>query len=101
VSEDGSSALAILYVNANGMDLETYAAKLPEAGATEIEMGTLNGLPCVTYEMPNNKTLNVAFVTEQGYVLEAVCGPVENDDAKTGAGLILASIQAVDANAAK
>ena len=88
-AEDGS-ALAVQYVNADGMDLDTYAAGLEAVGATEIEMGTVNGLPCVTYEVPANKTVNVAFATQEGYILEAVCGPVETEDAKTGAALILA-----------
>ena len=77
------------------MDLETYTAALPGVGATEIETGTVNGLPCVTYEVPANKTMNIAFTTEAGYILEVVVGPVEDDNAKTAAGFIMASIMAV------
>ena len=93
-AEDGS-AVAVQYVNVEGMDLETYTAALPGVGATEIETGTVNGLPCVTYEMPANKTMNIAFTTEAGYILEVVVGPVEDDNAKTAAGFIMASIMAV------
>ena len=93
-AEDGS-AVAVQYVNVEGMDLETYTAALPGVGATEIETGTVNGLPCVTYEVPANKTMNIAFTTEAGYILEVVVGPVEDDNAKTAAGIIMASIQAV------
>ncbi len=93
-AEDGS-AVAIMYVNMEGMDLETYASKLPEVGATGVEMGTVNGLPCVTYEVPANNTMNIAFTTEAGYVLEAVVGPVTDDNSKMGGSVILASIQAV------
>ena len=92
-SEDGD-AVAVMYVDMEGMDLETYASLLPEAGATEIETGTVNGLPCVTYEVPENGTMNVAFTTQAGYILEVVCGPLPDDSAKIGAGVILASIQA-------
>ena len=91
-AEDGS-ALAVQYVNVNGASLEDYAAVLPEAGAAEIEMGTLNGMPCVTYELPETKVICVAFATEAGYILEAVCGPYASDEEKTAAGMILASIQ--------
>ena len=93
-AEDGS-AVAVQYVNVEGMDLETYTAALPGVGATEIETGTVNGLPCVTYEVPANKTMNIAFTTEAGYILEVVVGPVEDDNAKTAAGFIMASIMAV------
>ena len=93
-AEDGS-AVAVQYVNVEGMDLETYTAALPGVGATEIETGTVNGLPCVTYEVPANKTMNMAFTTEAGYILEVVVGPVEDDNAKTAAGFIMASVMAV------
>ncbi len=93
-AEDGS-AVAVQYVNVEGMDLETYTAALPGVGATEIETGTVNGMPCVTYEIPANKTMNIAFTTEAGYILEVVVGPVEDDNAKTAAGFIMASIMAV------
>ena len=93
-AEDGS-AVAVQYVNVEGMDLETYTAALPGVGATEIETGTVNGLPCVTYEVPANKTMNIAFTTEAGYILEVVVGPVEDDNAKTAAGFIMASVMAV------
>jgi hypothetical protein len=93
-AEDGS-AVAVQYVNVEGMDLETYTAALPGVGATEIETGTVNGMPCVTYEVPANKTMNIAFTTEAGYILEVVVGPVEDDNAKTAAGFIMASVMAV------
>jgi len=91
-AEDGS-AVAVLYMDVEGMDLETYASVLPEVGATEIETGTLNGFPCVSYEVPENKTMNVAFTTEAGYMLEVVCGPMATDDDRLGASIVLASVQ--------
>ena len=94
MTEEGS-AIGLQYVDANGMDLETYTAGLSGAGATEIETGTVNGLPCVSYEMPANKTVNVAFTTEAGYVLEVICGPMETEEDKQAASIIMASIQTV------
>lgn len=91
---DGS-ALAVQYVNVEGMTLEAYTELLPQAGATEIETGTVNGLPCVSYEIPERQTIGVAFTTEAGYVLEVTCGPVASEDDKAGASVIMASIQAV------
>ena len=97
VSEDGSEdAVAVIYVDANGMDLSTYAGQLAEYGATGIEMGTVNGLPCVTYELAEAATMCIAFATQAGYILEVACGPVTSDAEKMGAGVIMASIQAMD-----
>ena len=95
-AEDGS-AVAVQYVNVEGMTLEAYAEALPGVGATEIETGTVNGLPCVTYEVPANKSVNIAFTTQAGYILEVVVAPVEDDNAKLAAGIILASICSTDA----
>ncbi len=90
--EDGS-AIALQYVNAEGMDLESLAATLESVGATGIEFGTVNGLPCVTYEMPENQSVNIAFTTEAGYILEVVCAPMTSDEDKLAASFVLSSIQ--------
>ena len=95
-AEDGS-AVALQYVNVDGMDLETYAGLLPDYGATEIEAGTLNGLPCVTYQVPANKSFNVAFATQAGYILEAIVAPVTTEEEMLAANIILASIQPYEA----
>ena len=91
-AEDGST-VGVMYVPADGMDLDTYASKLEGVGAADIEKGVLNGMPCVTYEMPEKKSINIAFATEAGYILEAYCGPINSEEEKVPAGIILASIQ--------
>lgn len=93
-AEDGS-AIALQYVQMEGMDLEAYAAALSSVGATGIESGTVNGLPCVTYEVPENKSVNIAFTTEAGYILEVVCAPMNSEEDKLGASFVMASIQNV------
>lgn len=92
-AEDGS-AIAIQYVNMNGMSLEDYAAQLAEAGATEVELGTVNGLPCVNYV--NGTNLSLAFTTQMGYILEVTVGPVEDDNSRIAASFVLASVQAAE-----
>ena len=92
-AEDGE-AIAVMYVNADGMDLETYAAQVGEAGGTEIEAGTVNGLPCISYEFNGN--MCCSFTTQMGYILEVTVGPLADDTAKLGASAILASIQAAE-----
>ena len=92
-AEDGD-AIAIQYVDLNGMELADYAAQVAEVGATEIETGTVNGLPCVSYEY--NTNLCCSFTTQNGYILEVTVGPLPDDNAKLGASAILASIQAAE-----
>ena len=92
-TEEGD-AIAIQYVDVNGMELADYAAKVAEVGATEVETGTVNGLPCVSYEYESN--LCCAFTTQMGYILEVVVGPATDENSRLGASVILASIQAAE-----
>ena len=96
-SEDGD-AVSVVYANAEGMDLETYAQVVAENGGANIETGTVNGLPCITYEFTNDAGLCqvCSFTTEAGYILEVAVGPLPNDNAKLGASVVLASIQAAE-----
>ena len=92
-------AVSVAYVDVDGMDLSTYAEQVAASGGTEIETGTVNGLPCVTYEYPADEgsvNLCCAFTTEAGYILEVAAGPVADENAKLGASFILASIQAAE-----
>ena len=95
-AEDGD-AISVVYVDVDGMDLNTYAEQVAANGGTEIEAGTVNGLPCVTYEFPNEDgTVNMccSFTTQLGYILEVAVGPLADDNAKLGGSCVLASIQA-------
>ena len=94
MTEDESAAISVQYVDMNGMSLEDYAAQLAEAGATEVELGTVNGLPCVNYV--NGTNLSLAFTTQMGYILEVTVGPVEDDNSKIAASFVLASVQAAE-----
>ncbi len=94
--EAGTSAIAVLYVNVEGMDLDAYAEALANQFGAAAEKGTVNGLPCVTYEIAENKTMNIAFTTEAGYILEVVVGPIEDDASRTGGSIVLASVQAAE-----
>ena len=71
---------------------------MAENGGANIETGTVNGLPCLTYEFTNDAGLCqvCSFTTEAGYILEVAVGPLPNDNAKLGASVVLASIQAAE-----
>jgi len=94
--DDQSAQVAVVYVDADGMDIETYAQSLSEYGATEIEMIQLNGLPGVSYKVEENDSYNVAFATQRGYILEFVMSPASAENAEYVWGLVGASIQAAE-----
>ena len=94
-NEDQSAAVAVQYVDVNGMSLEDYqAAVAATEGVTEVEPGTVNGLPAVSYEYNGNGV--VAFTTEAGYVLEVSCGPLADENIKSVAPIVICSIQAAE-----
>ena len=93
--EDQSATVAVVYVDVNGMSLEEYGEYLSaEADATEVEIGTVNGFPCVSYQLPEQDSVSVTFTTEAGYALEVTCSPVSEENAELVWGAVIASIQA-------
>ena len=86
--------VAVMYVDVDGTSLEDYAAQLPDLGATEIEMVTLNGLSGVSYKLEENDTVSIAFTTEAGYILEVTMWPASEEGADLVWGCVGASIQA-------
>ena len=88
------AAVAVQYVNMEGMSLEEYEAQLKEdSEVSDIEAGTVNGLPALSYAIKDKDTGVVAFTTEMGYILEVACGPVSNEGFAQMVGIILSSIQ--------
>ena len=88
------AAVAVQYVNMEGMSLEEYEAQLKEdSEVSDIEAGTVNGLPALSYAIKDKDTGVVAFTTEMGYILEVACGPLSNEGFAKMIGVILSSIQ--------
>ena len=88
------AAVAVMYVNMEGMSLEEYEAQLKEdSEVSDIEAGTVNGLPALSYAIKDKDTGVVAFTTEMGYILEVACGPLSNEGFAQMVGIILSSIQ--------
>jgi len=92
--EDQSAAVSIVYVDVKDMSLEEYGQYLAgEADVSEVEVGTVNGLPCVSYKMPEQDSVSVTFTTEMGYALEVTCTPLSEENAELVWGAVIASIQ--------
>ena len=95
--ENNEAQLAVVYANVNGMTLEQYAEAVKASeGVAEVEMAVINGLPAVSYKVPESDTLNVAFTTQQGYVLEITMAPLSTEGADLVWGAVASSIQAAE-----
>ena len=92
--DNNEAKLAVAYVDTNGMTLEKYTEALKGIdGVTEIEMAVVNGIPAVNYQVPESDTLNIAFTTEKGYILEITMAPLSAEGADMVWGAVAASIQ--------
>ena len=88
------AAVAVMYVNMEGMSLEEYEAQLKEMeDVSDIEAGTVNGLPALSYAIKEKDTGVLAFTTEMGYILEVSCAPVSDEGFLQTAAIIMSSIQ--------
>ena len=95
--EDESAQMSVVYVDTDGMSLEEYAQRLSSDGdVTEVEMGTVNGFPCVSYKLPKQDSVSGAFTTEAGYIVEVTCAPLSEENAELVWGAVVASIQAAE-----
>ena len=94
MTEDESAAVSVQYLDMNGMSLEEYEAALKEdAEVSELELGTVNGLPALSYMLKEKDVGCIAFTTEMGYILEVACGPVSDENFAKMFAIILGSIQ--------
>ena len=94
MTEDQSAAVAVQYVNMEGMSLEEYEAQLKEdSEVSDIEAGTVNGLPALSYAIKEKDTGVVAFTTEMGYILEVACGKMSAESLAAVVPFIISSIQ--------
>ena len=97
MTEDESAAISVQYVDMNGMSLEEYEAALKEdADVSDLEFGTVNGLPALSYMLKGNDTACVAFATEQGYILEMACAPMSDEGFAGVVALVISSIQSAE-----
>ena len=95
--DDESAQMAVVYLDTDGMSLDEYAQSLSSDGdVTEVEKGTVNGFPCVSYKLPKQDSVSVAFTTEAGYILEVTCAPLSVENAELLWGAVVGSIQAAE-----
>ena len=92
-TEGEDVAVAVMYVDVDGSDLNSYIGYLKSEGIDDAEIGIVNGIEAVGYTNPENDTASMAFATEQGYILEITVSPFSDETLGAVGSAILASVQ--------
>lgn len=91
---DGSTAIAVVYLDAGGMTLDEYKERLTGVGATEIEDVVINGMEAVSYVLEETDVACVSFATDAGYIFEVSGAPQSDESFAALLSIVMASIQA-------
>lgn len=93
-TDEGDGIAAVMYVDA-GLSLEEYKDALAEEDdVTNITDVIVNGLAGIGYDLDDNDSSCISFVTDGGYILEFTFYPVSDEDFAATAMCMIASIQA-------
>ncbi len=94
MTDDETSAVSVMYVDVQGMDLAQYQEYLEgEPDVAEIDPGIINGIEVLTYTIPEKDTACVSIATQAGYILEFAFTPMSDEGFASVAQIMMASIQ--------
>ena len=96
LTEDGTCGFYVQYKDVNGASLEEYAASLEAVGAKEVASMLVNGMPALSFDLPEDDVTGLAFATQQGYILQFTFFPLSDTDFAVTAGVMAASIDTAD-----
>lgn len=98
VTEDDSAIVTVRYLDGEGVTLEDYSSALEEMeDVSDLDVVIVNGIPYLDYVLKKDDCGCLATVTESGYILEFVFYPMSDEGFASVAGIMLSSIQPVDA----
>ena len=92
--EDFSGAIALQYVEANGATAMECVANIE--GAVDPKEMTINGFPCVNFDLPEMDATCVAFETEKGNLFVISFLPISNAEFAKIATIMVASLQSAE-----
>ena len=96
-AEDESATVAVMYVDADGMDYDGYKEYLEGSeDVAEVEEMVVNGNPCISYDMPDNDYTCLTFPTQAGRFLEFTFAPMSDENFQGIVAIMGASIQPED-----
>ena len=99
VTMEEDCAVAVQYMDMDGMTLEEYAQLLTgELGIEECHDAVVNGLPALFYSFTEEEaeTSVLAFATERGCILEVSFGPTNDEGFAAVATVMMGSIQTAE-----
>ena len=77
-NEEEGQAMAVMYVDMGGMDLDAYIRILEEEDATGIRRAQINGTEAVFYDIEAEDTAVASFAADDGYNLELSFRPASD-----------------------
>lgn len=79
-TEEQDAAAAVQYVDVDGMSLDEYMEYLQgEDGVKDPEYVIVNGIQCISYDIPDTDTTCISFETQAGYILEFSFSPMSDE----------------------
>ena len=96
MTAEQGAGFTVQYLDGQGNSLEAFAATMETAGAVDIENVVINGLPAISFEMPESDASVIACATEAGYYLVFSFSPMSDEGFRATAVVIGASIQAAE-----
>lgn len=89
---DQKYQIAVMYVDGLGMTREEYIGVLPDLGAEDLTLDTINGLPVLVYRLPEDDSLVASLMTEDGHYAELTFYPQSDEGMAALTDLMLCSI---------
>lgn len=96
-TEDESAVVSVTYAAIDGLTVDgLYNLFTETEGIEDLEIVVINGIAAVSYEMPEQDSMTVSFVDDDGYAFEFTFAPVSDEGFAQVATLMAASIQTVE-----
>ena len=95
--EDESAVVAVMSAPLEGITVDGYYELLTETeGVEEVEYVVVNGIAAVSYEMPEQDSMTLAFVDDEDTVYEFTFSPMSDEGFAMVTYFMAASIQTVE-----
>ena len=93
-TEEADAFVTVMFMDLEGSTFDdVYENILADSDYTEVDKGIINGLPAISYVYEEGDTMTVAFVNDEGGVLQFMFSPKSNEGFAAVASFMMASIQ--------
>lgn len=93
-TEEADAFVTVMFMDLEGSTFDdVYTNILADSDYTEVDKGIINGLPAISYVYEEGDTMTVAFVNDEGGVLQFMFSPKSDEGFAAVASFMMASIQ--------